>query len=246
MKKAAAILLCILLLASSALAEIAWPASLTSGQAALRHYVESVNLILTQADGGAIDMQYELYSTFASMGMDGAEVPEMVEMYFLLGEDGMHSLTLRICDADRFELVAAACLHAASPAALPLAEAQTLTARYADVLRKDAASARTKPEEAMTHSFEEEVNDLQGSQPRAYFAYYPNQYGDGRSWLQMTLIFARPGMGGGDVALAGATPPPATGDDEYEGYFSQDNYNHFEIFATPTPEPDSAAMEGWN
>jgi hypothetical protein len=32
---------------------------------------------------------------------------------------------------------------------------------------------------------------------------------------------------------------------EYEGFFAQDNFNHLEIFTTPTPEPDSAAMEGW-
>ena len=95
----------------------------------------------------------------------------------------------------------------------------------------------------MTHAFEEEVNDLQGSQPRAYFAYYPNQYGDGKSWLQMTLIFARPGSAGGALSVAGSTPPPDKGDVEYEGYFSQDNYTHLETFATPTPEPDSAAME---
>ena len=90
-----------------------------------------------------------------------------------------------------------------------------------------------------------EVIDLQGSQPRAYFAYYPNQYGDGKSWLQMTLIFARPGSEEAGLSLADATPAPHA-DEEYEGYFSQDNYSHFEIFATPTPEPDSAAMEGWH
>jgi hypothetical protein len=94
----------------------------------------------------------------------------------------------------------------------------------------------------MTHSFEENVVALQGSQPRAYFAYYPNQYGDGKSWLQMTLIFARPGSNEAGLALADATPAPNT-DEEYEGYFSQDNYTHLEVFASPTPEPDSAAME---
>ena len=237
MKKLAALLLCLLLL-TPALAEIAWPASLTSGQARLRSYVEDVNLTLTQLGGGAIDMQYELYSTFASLGMDGADAPENVEMYFLLGEDGLHSLTLRLCDADRFETVAAACL-ASSSAAISVDSARELTAKYADVMRKDQANP-----DAMTHSFEEDVIDLQGSQPRAYFAYYPNQYGDGKSWLQMTLIFARPGSEEAGLSLADATPAPNT-DEEYEGYFSQDNYAHFETFATPTPEPDSAAMEDW-
>ena len=59
----------------------------------------------------------------------------------------------------------------------------------------------------------------------------------------MTLIFARPGSEGGALSVAGSTPPPPTGDEEYEGYFSQDNYAHLEIFVTPSPEPDSAAME---
>ena len=243
MKKIAALLLCLLML-STATAEIDWPASLSSGQAALRHYVDTLNLVLTQFDAGTVDMKYEFYSTFASLGMDGAETPDSVEMYFLLGDAGLHSMTLRICDADRFEKVAAACLHAASPSTIPLTDAQALTKTYADVMRKDL-SAKGSSTQAMTHSFEEDVNDLQSSQPRAYFAYYPNQYGDGKHWLQMTLIFARPGSEEAGLSLADATPAPHA-DEEYEGYFSQDNYSHFEVFATPTPEPDSAAMEGWH
>lgn len=247
MKKAAAALLCLVLLCSAAWAEIAWPAEMTNGQAALRNYVETVNLTLTEMGAGAIDMQYELYSTFASLGMDGADAPETAEIYFLLGEDGLHSLTLRLCDADRFEQVSAACIHAASPTAILLADAQALTATYADVMRQDQAAASADATSAMTHSFEETVVELQGSQPRAYFAYYPNQYGDGRSWLQMTLIFARPGSGDGSLSLADATPAPTDTDSEdvLSGFFAQDNYTHLETFATPTPEPDSAAMEDW-
>lgn len=239
MKKLAALLLCILM-TTAALAEIDWPPALTSGQAALRNYVDTVNISLAQSCAGVIDMQYELYSTFASMGMDGAETPETVEMYFLLGEGGLHSLTLRLCDPDQFEKVAAACLSAAS-SAITTEEAQKITSTYANVLRKDLAD-KLSSADAMTHSFEEDVNDLQGSQPRAYFAYYPNQYGDGKHWLQMTLIFARPGSADAPLGLTAATPAPDN-DVEYEGYFSQDNYNHFEVFASPTPEPDSAAME---
>lgn len=236
MKKLAALLLCLMLMMPSALAEIEWPATLTTGQARLRNYVDTVNLNLSQLGGSVIDMKYELYATFASLGMDGADAPDTVEMYFLLGEAGLHSLTLRICDADKFETVAAACLSASS-SAISVDSARELTGKYAAIMRKDQANA-----DAMTHSFEEDVVDLQGSQPRAYFAYYPNQYGDGKSWLQMTLIFARPGSNEAGLALADATPAPNT-DEEYEGYFSQDNYTHLEIFASPTPEPDSAAME---
>ena len=237
MKKLISLLLCLLML-TSACAEIQWPAAMTSGQAALRNYVDTVNLTLAQQGAGVIDMQYELYTAFASLGMDGADAPETVEMYFQLGDGGLHSLTLRLCDADRFEKVASACLAAAS-SAISLESARSLVAGYADVMRKDKAS------DDMTHSFEEPVNELQSDQPRAYFAYYPNQFGDGNSWLQMTLIFARPGRAVNDLAVAGLTPPPPTEDVEYEGFFAQDNFNHLEIFTTPTPEPDSAAMEGW-
>ena len=78
MKKLAALLLCLMLMLSSALAEIEWPMSLTTGQARLRNYVDTVNLTLSQLGGGTIDMKYELYSTFASLGMDGADVSETV------------------------------------------------------------------------------------------------------------------------------------------------------------------------
>lgn len=237
MKKLISLLLCLLMM-TSASAEIQWPAAMTSGQAALRNYVDTVNLTLAQQGAGVIDMQYELYTAFASLGMDGADAPETVEMYFQLGDGGLHSLTLRLCDADRFEKVASACLAAAS-SAISLESARSLVAGYADVMRKDKAT------NDMTHSFEEPVNELQSDQPRAYFAYYPNQFGDGNSWLQMTLIFARPGSAVNDLAVAGLTPPPPTEDVEYEGFFAQDNFNHLEIFTTPTPEPDSAAMEGW-
>ena len=237
MKRLAAILLCLLMM-TSACAEIEWPAAMTSGQAALRNYVDNVNLTLTQQGAGVIDMGYEMYPAFASLGMDGADAPETVEMYFLLGDGGLHSMTLRLCSADRFEKVAAACLTAASPR-MTLESALALVGSYAKVMRQDEEKGD------MTHSFEETVNELQGDQAQAYFAYYPNQFGDGKSWLQMTMIFARPGSTDGSLALAGMTPAPSAGDVEYEGYFSQDNYNHLEIFATPTPEPDSAAMENW-
>ena len=243
MKKFAALLLCLLMM-TTAYAEIEWPASLTSGQAALRNYIETVNLTLTQQSAGVIDMTYELYPAFASLGMDGAETPDTAEIYFLLGDEGLHSLTLRLCSADRFEQVASACL-AASSAAITLEDARTLVAAYANVMRQDQAAKQSTPEDAMTHSFEETIDELQGDQPRAYFAYYPNQYGDGNSWLQMTLIFARPGSDGGALSAGGATIKPNTSEEEYEGYFSQDNYSHLEVFTSPTPEPDSAAMEDW-
>ena len=84
------------------------------------------------------------------------------------------------------------------------------------------------------------INEIQGAQPRVYFAYYPDQYKDLHNWLQLTIIFARPGSGSAPVIVPGSTPAPESADGVW---LSQDNYNHLEIFASPTPEPDSAAME---
>ena len=199
MKKLTALLLCLLMM-TSALAEIEWPATLTNGQAALRNYVDEVNLLLTQKKAGVIDMAYELmdsfaslgmdgvdipdgynpgfvlpvelylymtpdevYAAFASLGMNGEEAPETAEVTFLLGEDGMHSLVLRLCDADQFEQVAAACLMAASSQITP-EDVQSIVASYAKVMRADVQN-RVSSSDAMTHSFEEDVIELQGDQP---------------------------------------------------------------------------------
>ena len=248
MKKLVALLLCVLMM-SVAFAEIDWPDSLSDGQTQLKDYIGLVNETLTTVDGGSIDVLYALYPALASFGMNGLELPDdpfaefnpPCEISFRYGSEGLHSLTLRMRDADQFELVAAACLHASSPSAVTLEEARELTATYAAVMRSDMQSALINPESALTHAFEEEVNDLQGGQPRAYFAYYPNQYKVGESWLQMTLIFALPGSADGDIVVPGSTPAPDSSEDGV--WLSQDNYNHLEVFPAPTPEPDSAAME---
>ena len=152
-------------------------------------------------------------------------------MYFVLSEDGLYSLQLRVTSPERFTKIAAACLYAASPAATSMEQAMQVTGSYAAIASRDVYT-----------SFEEAVEELQGAQPRAYFAYYPDQYSDGRSWLQMTLIFARPGSEGA-AFIVPTTPAPEAADNMYEGYFSNDNYTHLEVFPTATPEPDSAAME---
>lgn len=237
MKKLAALLLCILMM-TAALAEIEWPAALTEGQSQLKSYVERVNEALAANGGGVIDMNYEMYSTFVSLGMDGVEMPDdpfadftmPVEIYVTMTSEGVHSLQLRMQDTDRFAKVAAACIHAASPTAVTLEQAGTIASAY-------AASVQSAP----NRGFEEEVNDLQGSQPRAYFAYYPNQFYDEHNWIQLTLIFARPGSADAAVVVPVSTPAPENTEDGV--WLSDDNYTHLEVFASPTPEPDSAAME---
>ena len=237
MKKLAALLLCVLMM-TAAFAEIEWPSPLTAGQSQLKSYVERVNEALAANGGGVIDTNYEMYSTFASLGMDGVEMPDdpfadftvPVEIYVTMSDEGVHSIQLRMQDADRFAKVAAACIHAASPSAVSMTQAGNITAAY-------AASVKSAP----NRGFVEEVNDLQGAQPRAYFAYYPDQFYDQHNWIQMTLVFARPGSADAAVIVPVSTPAPENTEDGV--WLSEDNFSHFEVFLTPTPEPDSAAME---
>lgn len=237
MKKLAALLLCVLMMTTAALAQIDWPASPTDGQSQLRTFVETANAALAANGGGVIDVKYEMYTTFASLGMDGVEMPEdpfadftmPMELHVIMAEEGVHSVKLRMQDANRFAVTAAACIHAASPAAISYEQAYGITKAY-------AASVLASP----NRSFEEEVNDVQGYQPRAYFAYYPDQFHDEHNWLQMTLIFSRPGSVDAPIIVPVNTPAPTEGD---QVWLSEDNFSHLEIFVTPTPEPDSAAME---
>lgn len=257
MKRLAALLFCILMMTVVAFAEIEWPANMTAGQQQLQRYVACVNEALEGS--GVIDMRYEMYSTFASLGMNGAEMPEdpfaqftlPAEMYFVMNAEGMESLQLRMpvsiyytedasgmrvlqlnaADVEAFANTAAACLHASSPTAVSMEHARTITQAYATSILA-----------APSTSFGEEVVTIQGSQPRAYFAYFPNQFRDNAySWIQMTLVFPHPGSQDAPIVVPISTPAPET--DEDQVYLADDNYNHLEVFATPTPEPDSAAME---
>lgn len=238
MKKLVALLLCVLMMTAIAVAEISWPEPLTDGQAQLKDYVARVNESLAANKGGRIDVLYSLYSTLASFGMDGLELPDdpfaefnpPSEISFRLTAEGLHSLTLRMQDPDRFASTAAACIHAASPTVMTYEQAYAISGAYAASVKANA-----------NRGFEEEVSDLQSTQPRAYFAYYPNQFKDEHNWLQLTLIFARPGSPDAPIILPISTPAPENTEDGV--WLADDNYNHLEVFVTPTPEPDSAAME---
>lgn len=257
MKKFTALLFCMLMMITVAFAEIEWPTNMSEAQRQLQRYVECANEAL---DGsGVIDMRYEMYSTFASLGMNGAEMPEdpfaqftlPAEMYFVMTADGLQTLQLRMpasiyyaedangmrvlhldtADVESFSTVAAACLHASSPTAVSMEQARTITEAYATSILA-----------APSTSFGEDVVTVQGNQPRAYFAYFPNQFRDNAySWIQMTLVFPYPDSPDAPIVVPISTPAPEN--DEDQVYLSEDNYQHLEVFVTPTPEPDSAAME---
>ena len=236
MRKLAALLLALMMTCSTALAELSWPRLTTAGQELLRAYVERVNGNLVSEGQAEINAIFELYETFATMGVSSSDVPEGVELTFLMGENGLGTLQLRVSDASRFSPVAAACIQACSPGAITL---ETALAEAGSYVQRTLESPYT--------AFEDEVDPLQGLSPRLYYAYYPNQYSDNVDWWQVTLVFPLPGSEDAPLAV---TPEPAAaldvdGNEVYSmnTHTYEAGYDHLEVFVTATPEPDSAANE---
>lgn len=238
MKRVAILLLVLMMTLSCAMADLAWPVAETPGQMALQSYVEQVNLNLAAQGLAPVNSIFEHYTTFVTMGVTGtnhADVPEGVEMTFLVGEAGVTRLQLRVNDPSRFAAIAAACIQAASPTAISLQDASAEPALYV-----------RRAQEAPYTPFEDEIVSEQGPTPRTYYAYYPDQYFDGVDWLQLTLIFPLPGST--DAAIVVTPLPeavPQDSDDEMYGTntYYEEQYEHLEIFLTPSPEPESAASD---
>ncbi len=218
--------------------EITWKQD-TPAQMLLRDMVNRADVFLKEFGERPINSLFEMYDSFAVFGItleDGADVPEEVEITCRLYRDVPNTLQVRVSRAERFPAVAAAFLRAVSP---------DLTAEEA--LRDPQKHARHAMEQP-ANSFEEHVEELNGTAVRVYYAYFPDQYYDGINWLQMTVVFplAEYWSSADMESSVSGTPGPSVPEDadpEYEGYFSRDDYSHFEIFATETPEPDSAAKE---
>ena len=228
-----------LLLPGTGSASIAWKQN-TAGQKLLKEYITNVNTFLVDRGEQEINTCFEMYNQLAVLGITSsprAETPEDVEITVKLTYDSINSVELRVSEAERFPVIAAAFLKALYPDTMTWEEAK----KTPDERTKKALS---NPE----NSFEDEVEELNGTSPRTYYAYYPDQYHDGVSWMQMTIIFPLAGYWEGTGVIDGATPTkgPDTysgNDAEYDGYFSEDDYRHYEVFMTATPEPDSPAGE---
>lgn len=240
---AVCLVLC-LLLPGAAGAELALSGT-SPAQAALSAYLAEVNALL-QAQGqpvlNSVFMDTPSMVVVGATAEAGAEVPEEVELTFTLDGASVSTLQLRCTTPGQFLYLAAACIQAASPAS-PWEEVLKRVQPYTDAVRSDPTS-----------SFEETIILQQGTAPRMYFAYYPNQFQDDVSWLQMTLIFPLPGYA--DDALTAVSPAVPGGQDEaaatpavegaYSGYMSDDSYIHLETSPVVTPEPDSPAGEQLN
>ncbi|MBQ3278144.1 MAG: hypothetical protein IJG94_03185 [Clostridia bacterium] len=233
--------LAVLLVAAFGAADLAWQAD-TPGQQALRAYMDRVNVFLQEMGEQPVNSLFEMYKQLATFGItarEGADEPEGVEISVSLLYDAINSLVLRVNDPGRFPVIAAALIQALNPDTISRESALS-------VPQERARKAAKNPQ----NSFEDPVEELNGTQPRMYYAYYPNQYRDGVNWLQMTIIFPLEGTwdGSSTTTAAETTKAPDTwsgNDANYDGYFSSDDYTHYEIFTTATPEPDSAAAEEW-
>ena len=228
-----------LLLPGTGTASIIWTEK-TPGQKMLKEYITNVNTFLVERGELEINTRFEMYDQLAVLGITSApnaETPEGVEITVRLTYDSINSVQLRVDETERFPVIAAAFLQALYP--------ETMTAGEAIRTPEERAKkALANPE----NSFEDEVEELNGTSPRTYYAYYPDQYHDGVNWMQMTIIFPLAGYWEGTGIIDGETPTKGpdtySGNDvEYDGYFSKDDYQHYEVFVTATPEPDSPAGE---
>lgn len=215
-----------------------------SGNAAvemLKDYIRRVNETLISSGAGKIDPCYELYPTFASLGLDGAELAQHAEITVNMNATGITSLVLRMDNLTNFALIGGALVQQTSPNSITLDEAVSAVQAYVRKVQESNGNG-------VIASFEEQPILSQGTQTRLYGAYYPNQYHDNANWMQLTIIFPQPGSVDGGLLLnndAGPTATPDPDGDEISGYFPFDGFqdSHLEVFVTPTPEPDSAAME---
>lgn len=219
-----------------------------SGNAAvemLKDYIRRVNETLVSSGAGKIDPCYELYPTFASLGLNGAEFAQHAEITVNMNATGITSLVLRMDNLTSFALIGGALVQQTSPNSITLDEAVSAVQAYVRKVQESNGNG-------VVESFEEQPILSQGTQTRLYGAYYPNQYHDNANWMQLTIIFPQPGSVDGGLLLnndAGPTATPDPDGDEISGYFPFDGFqdSHLEVFVTPTPEPDSAAWsrEKW-
>ena len=240
-KRTAALLAAALILLSvpAGTADMKWKQD-TAGQKILKAYIETANVYLAQLGEQVINSLFEIYPGIAVLGiteLPDALTPEEAEITVRLLDDRMDLLQLRVSDTGRFPAIAASLIMALYGNRISREKALQYPEEH-------ALRAKREP----GNSFEETVDEMSGTIPRFYYAYYPDQYHDGINWLQMTIVFSKDPDWNGNELINGGTGDEegeeANGEgEEYEGYFPEDPYSHLETFATPTPEPESAAGE---
>ena len=225
---------------------LTWPEELTDGQAAVRDYLGEINSVLASQGEKPFNSLFECWPRLIVAGITGeenAETPEAVELTVYLDENGAQYCELRVTELARFPLLAGAMIWVAEGESGTLAEAM-----------RDPQAYLTRIQKQSDRSFADAVDTQQGESPRVYFGYDPNPYhydltlqSTTTPQVTMTLVFPR----GGIAAGVQVTPVPEQDDgerrrvedesDDFVGYYQQlGEGEYFEIFVTPTPEPDSA------
>ena len=240
-RRIAAAMMTLMLITVTAMAELNWPDT-TPALQILKNYTENVNKLLVENGESPINSLFACYPKETVMGItaeDNAEIPEGVEITVELYYDSLNTLQLRVNDIERFPRIAAALIRGLY--------GENMTQEEASRIPEERAR---KAQEAPGDSFEEPAEEMNGNMPQIYYAYEPNSYFTGQSCMQMTIIFPIAGEWDGTGMILGGDAYHGTGmleeeeaDPDYEGYYSNDDYNHFEVFSTATPEPDSAAAE---
>lgn len=215
----------------------------TPAQKALKTYISNVNSFLAENGEFELNHIFDQQDTVVELGItytEEAYIPEGVDVTVYLYYGSINYLKLRVSDAARFPQIAGAFLQALNPRTMTKEEAlKTPGQRAQAVVRNPFNSFEDKVEEEM----------LNGTSPRTFYSYYPNQYHDGVNWIQLLIIFPMEGFWdeeNGIVTPGTETDAPYVDSDqdrEYEGYYASDDYEHMEVFSTSTPEPDSAAAE---
>ena len=221
----------------------------TPAQKMLANYIANVNTFLAENGEMELNRVFDQQNTVVELGItvsdEDFEPDVVVDIY--MRYDSLHYLVLRVNNPERFPQVAAAFLRALNP--------KTMTQE--ESLKKPMERARkaaTNPTDSFAdHEFdiyaEKEQEILNGERPQTFYAYYPNQYHNDENWLQLMIIFPMNGYWDEESGVINNEDAPKGEDRDsdqdagYDGYYASDDYEHLRIFTTPTPEPDSAAME---
>ena len=143
-------------------------------------------------------------------------------------------------DLERFGKVCTALIQASAPNSMTLQDAEAVAGVCAERILRNP-----------DRSFEDAATPERADRPQVFFSYALRPYGrEDAVRLSMTLVFPRAGADAPAELTpppdyVEATPPPSNiedgGDAEWVGYYPDlGDETHFEIFLTPTPEPDSA------
>ena len=245
-KRIFALLLVLVMIAGCGIADELNLTDSTPGQKMLKSYMSLVNDFLIENGDYEINRIFDETEKCVEMGVTSvpdAYEPEGVGVTAYLNYDGIYYMLVRVSDVYRFPRVAGAFIRALNPNTITNEQAMATPAERAQKVVSNPSDSFVDYEFDKYADRETEI--LNGEKPQITYAYYPDQYHDGKNWLQMMIIFPMPEymeQGDGVIMKVETTDPPF--DEEGEGgYFAENRLVTMEANPTPTPEPDSAAME---